>query len=213
MATQEERLAELILDLGTDYKTILAMIGALNNLETAATNLVQAVNEVKATADAAVAGTAPDATSMVKGIVELATDSEALAMSATDLVLTPGNLGAIRNVANGLAGLDASGKVAAAQLPSFVDDVVEAANFAALPGSGESGKLYVTLDNNKSFRWSGSAYVEIQASPGSTDEVTEGATNLYYTAARAATVADSRIATLVGDTDVDLAAAYAAAKA
>lgn len=86
--------------------------------------------------------------------------------------------------ANGVAGLDSSGKVPAAQLPSYVDDVIEVANAAGLPGTGESGKIYVTLDNNRTWRWSGSAYVEISASPGSTDAVPEGATNLYFTAAR-----------------------------
>jgi hypothetical protein len=89
-----------------------------------------------------------------------------------------------KGVAGGYAGLDGTGKVPAAQLPAYVDDVVEAADFASLPGTGETGKIYVTLDNNKSWRWSGSAYVEISPSPGSTDSVTEGATNLYHTAAR-----------------------------
>lgn len=90
-----------------------------------------------------------------------------------------------KNQANGYAGLDSNGKVASAQLPSYVDDVVEAANFAALPGTGETGKIYVALDNGKIYRWSGSAYVEISASPGSTDSVTEGSTNLYFTTQRA----------------------------
>ena len=53
------------------------------------------------------------------------------------------------------------GKVPAYQLPSFVDDVVEVANYAALPATGETGKIYVTLDNNKIYRWSGSVYIEI----------------------------------------------------
>lgn len=56
------------------------------------------------------------------------------------------------------------GKVPASQLPSYVDDVLEYANFAALPGTGETGKIYVTLDTNLTYRWSGSAYVEISAS-------------------------------------------------
>lgn len=56
------------------------------------------------------------------------------------------------------------GTVPSAQLPAYVDDVVEAANFAALPGTGETGKVYVTLDDNKTYRWSGSAYVEISES-------------------------------------------------
>ena len=89
-----------------------------------------------------------------------------------------------KNMANGYAGLDGSGKVAAAQLPSYVDDVLEFANFAALPGTGETGKIYVTLDTNYEYRWSGSAYIQLVASPGSTDAVPEGTTNLYFTIAR-----------------------------
>ncbi len=89
-----------------------------------------------------------------------------------------------KGAANGLAPLGADSKIAATYLPSYVDDVVEAANYAALPATGETGKIYVTLDTNKTHRWSGSAYVEISASPGSTDAVTEGASNLYFTVAR-----------------------------
>ena len=89
-----------------------------------------------------------------------------------------------KGAANGVASLDATGKVPSAQLPSFVDDVLEAANFAALPATGETSKIYVTLDDGKTYRWSGSAYVEISASPGSTDAVTEGTGNLYFTAQR-----------------------------
>jgi hypothetical protein len=53
------------------------------------------------------------------------------------------------------------GKVPASQLPSYVDDVVEVANYAALPSTGETGKIYITIDTNKVYRWSGSAYIEI----------------------------------------------------
>jgi len=53
------------------------------------------------------------------------------------------------------------GKVPSSQLPSYVDDVIEVANYAALPATGETGKIYVTIDNNKIFRWTGSTYVEI----------------------------------------------------
>ena len=62
---------------------------------------------------------------------------------------------------NGVATLGADGKVPASQLPSFVDDVIEAANFAALPAEGEGGKIYVTLDDNKTYRWGGTTYVII----------------------------------------------------
>lgn len=83
------------------------------------------------------------------------------------------------------------GKVPSTQLPSYVDDVLEYDNLAALPATGEAGKIYVTKDTNKTYRWSGSAYIEISASPGSTDAVAEGLTNLYFTDARAKSAAVS----------------------
>ena len=46
---------------------------------------------------------------------------------------------------DGVAELDSGGLVPSSQLPSYVDDVIEAANFAALPGTGATGKIYVTL--------------------------------------------------------------------
>jgi len=80
------------------------------------------------------------------------------------------------------------GTVPSAQLPSYVDDVVEYANLAAFTEQS-TGKIYVARDTGKIYRWSGSAYVEISPSPGSTDSVTEGSTNLYYTNARASAAA------------------------
>ena len=56
------------------------------------------------------------------------------------------------------------GKVPSSQLPSYVDDVVEVANYAALPATGEVGKIYITLDTNFIYRWTGSTYVEIKDS-------------------------------------------------
>jgi hypothetical protein len=70
---------------------------------------------------------------------------------------------------NGVATLDATGKVPATQLPSYVDDVQEAANLAAFPATGETGKIYVALDTNKAYRWSGSVYVYITS--GAVDSV------------------------------------------
>ena len=65
---------------------------------------------------------------------------------------------------NGYASLDATGKVPSSQLPSYVDDVLEYDTRTSFPGTGESGKIYVSADNNKTWRWSGTDYVEI--SPG-----------------------------------------------
>ena len=62
-----------------------------------------------------------------------------------------------------------SGTIDAARLPSYVDDVIEAANLAGFPVTGETGKIYVALDTNKTYRWSGSAYVFITS--GAVDSV------------------------------------------
>ena len=67
-------------------------------------------------------------------------------------------------VANGVATLGADGKVPSGQLPSYVDDVLEFENKASFPAKGETGKIYVSKDANLTYRWSGSAYVEISAS-------------------------------------------------
>ena len=69
-----------------------------------------------------------------------------------------------KGVANGLASLDETGHIPSSQLPSFVDDVIEATDKSALPAIGESGKIYVTLNDNLTYRWSGSQYVEISQS-------------------------------------------------
>lgn len=102
----------------------------------------------------------------------------------TALGFTPEDA-ANKGAANGYVPLGADSKIASTYLPSYVDDVLEYANLAALPGTGVVGVIYVTLDTNKVYRWSGSAYTEISPSPGSTDAVPEGATNLYFTNARA----------------------------
>lgn len=67
-------------------------------------------------------------------------------------------------VANGVATLGADGKVPSGQLPSYVDDVLEYENKASFPATGETGKIYVAKDTNLTYRWGGTAYVEISAS-------------------------------------------------
>jgi hypothetical protein len=113
------------------------------------------------------------------------------------LSYTPEN-SANKGLANGYASLDSNALVPSTQLPSYIDDVLEYANSAAFPGTGETGKIYVAADTSRSWRWTGSVYAEIIASPGTTDAVTEGTTNLYYTATRA----DGRITAAVGTTVV-----------
>ena len=86
----------------------------------------------------------------------------------TALGYTPEN-SANRGVANGYASLDGSGLVPSGQLPSYVDDVIEYANLAAFPATNVTGKIFVALDTNKTYRWSGSAYVYITS--GAVDSV------------------------------------------
>jgi hypothetical protein len=75
-----------------------------------------------------------------------------------------------KGTANGVATLDASGLVPSSQLPSYVDDVIEgyfyngkfykeSAHTTVI--SGEQGKIYVSLDTNIEYRWSGSSWVNI----------------------------------------------------
>lgn len=65
---------------------------------------------------------------------------------------------------SGLAELDSTGKVPAAQLPSYVDDVLEYSTKAQFPQTGETGKIYVSKDTNLTYRWTGTQYLEISQS-------------------------------------------------
>lgn len=81
---------------------------------------------------------------------------------------TASEVGAIattaKGAANGVAELDANGKVPSAQLPSYVDDVLEYSAKSSFPATGETGKIYVDTSTNLTYRWSGSAYTEISPS-------------------------------------------------
>ncbi|WP_326984336.1 hypothetical protein VUJ46_07330 [Chryseobacterium sp. MYb264] len=85
-----------------------------------------------------------------------------------------------KGAANGVATLDAAGQVPSAQLPSYVDDVLEG-YYKAADGKfykeaaytnlipTETGKIYISLDTNKTYRWSGSTFVYITS--GAVDSV------------------------------------------
>ena len=98
---------------------------------------------------------------------------------ASNITLTPEDVGAIpasaKGVANGVATLDQDGKVPSSQLPSYVDDIIEGylnegqfwvEEAHTTPITAESGKIYVDLTGNKNitYRWSGTAYVEVSKS-------------------------------------------------
>ncbi|WP_300685373.1 hypothetical protein [Chryseobacterium sp.] len=85
-----------------------------------------------------------------------------------------------KGTANGIATLDAAGQVPASQLPSYVDDVLEG-YYKSADGkfykeaafnnliAGETGKIYVSLDTNKTYRWTGTTFVYITS--GAVDSV------------------------------------------
>ena len=97
-----------------------------------------------------------------------AADVSAWAKASSKPTYTASEVGAIastlKGANNGVAELDSTGKVPSSQLPSYVDDVLEYNNKSSFPSTGESGKIYIAKDTNKTYRWSGSAYVEISES-------------------------------------------------
>ena len=99
-----------------------------------------------------------------------ASEVGAYTKSETDTKLNSKINTSLKGSANGLAELDSNGKVPSTQLPSFVDDVIEgylssgkfykeSAHTTQI--SGESGKIYIDLSTEKTYRWSGSAFVVI----------------------------------------------------
>ena len=70
----------------------------------------------------------------------------------------------LKGAVNGLAELDENGLIPASRLPSFVDDVLEYHDINEFPLEGQTGKIYVDLYDNRTYRWSGSTYTEISPS-------------------------------------------------
>lgn len=87
--------------------------------------------------------------------------SGAVTIGAADVGAIPSTE---KGAANGVAQLDESGKVPVSQLPSYVSDVIEGDTKDSFPETGEANKIYVAKDTNLTYRWSGSAYVEISQS-------------------------------------------------
>lgn len=115
-------------------------------------------------------------------------------------------ISAQKGVALGLATLDAGGKVPSAQLPSFVDDVLEFANLASFPVTGENGIIYVALDTNVTYRWSGSTYIEISPSDVTSVFGRSGAVSAQagdYTASQVTNVPSGNIAAITVQAAID----------
>lgn len=112
-----------------------------------------------------------------------------------------------KGAASGVAPLGSDSKISSIYLPSYVDDILEYANLAAFPATGETGKIYIALDTLKGYRWGGTVYAEVSPSDVNsvngktgivtlnTDDIAESGTptNKWFTDARAkaAAVADT----------------------
>ncbi len=81
--------------------------------------------------------------------------TEEVARAAADALLIPLSQ---KGTAFGVAELDSNLKVPSANLPSYVDDILEYDSLAEFPVTGESGKLYLAIDTNLVYRWAGSTY-------------------------------------------------------
>lgn len=175
-ATADQTGAEIVTAIDTQLGSTAWQAGAAGS----ATNLTMTRDgtSVNILSDTGTDASIPLATASLAGVFG-ASDKAKLDGLPSSAVATS-SIG----IANGVAGLDGAGKVPSAQLPSYVDDVLEFANLASFPGTGETGKIYVAIDTGLQWRWTGSAYAQIFASPGSTDNVPEGSVNLYHTQGR-----------------------------
>ena len=166
-------------------------------------------------ANAAIAAAVDTATTNLRAEFEAADDAEELARVNADQALQDQINGldtqyikvSEKGAPDGVATL-VNGTVPASQLPSFVDDVLEFDSQADFPVPGEKGKIYVVTeatdpDYNKQFRWTGTQYVAMVASPGTTDDVPEGSTNLYFTDARAQAAVAGQLANKADTAYVD----------
>lgn len=69
--------------------------------------------------------------------------------------------------------VDESGKISADYMPSYVDDAIEVPDIQMV-AEGETGKIYVDLATDKTYRWSGTKFTEISKSDIVTDSEKNG---------------------------------------
>lgn len=148
--------------IGESLYTKLANIAeGATKVEASSTN-----GKIKINGTDTIVYTHPTTTAVTAAAVKVGKDSSGHVVLGN--ALTASDVGAIattaKGAANGVAELDSTGKVPSSQLPSFVDDVLEYDKQSSFPTTGEAGKIYIAQDTNKTYRWSGSAYVEISAS-------------------------------------------------
>ena len=196
--------AKGVIEIATDTEA------STGTSETLAVNPKQLATKVTANA-AITGGTHTKITYDSKGLVTGGADlsaSDIPDISATYVTV------ASKGQANGVASLDGDGKVPSSQLPSYVDDVVEAyivsgstalsAGWLSKTSGGsaltpETGVIYVVMTSgeyqNKTFRWGGTTYVEISSAPGQATESTAGIAAIATTAQVEAGTNDQTIIT------------------
>lgn len=170
ITAETERATQAENTITTNYKA------ADSTLQSNINNEATARSEADAALDSKISKEVSDRTQAVSTLqgsldTEIARATKAeqditSAYEAADTTLQ-NNINAINNskgVANGIATLDQNGLVPSSQLPPYVDVVIEVSTFSALPNTGEPGKIYITKDTNLTYRWSGTAYVEITQS-------------------------------------------------
>lgn len=94
------------------------------------------------------------------------------------------------------------------------EEFIEVANYASLPAVGETSKIYVTLDDNKLYRWTGSTYVEVSPNTipiylqiSCSDLITPltvGNTKSYFRSPTAFTLTEVRASLVEAQTDGDV---------
>ena len=90
--------------------------------------------------------------------------------NASSTYLTQANATAIyiplsqKSIPNGVATLGVDGRVLPSQLPGSIGEVLEYPTLLDFPEEGAAEKIFIAVDTNKTYRWSGTQYVEISQS-------------------------------------------------
>lgn len=159
--------------LTQDGSPILAEVARRDEEGTLITTIKATANNAQATASNALttaqvaqgtANTNEKSIESLNGYFSMGVAKKAIADNDGNEIKSTYVKASTKGQANGVASLDSTGKVPSSQLPSYVDDVLEYDSQSGFPGTGETGKIYVAKDTNKTYRWSGSAYTEISAS-------------------------------------------------
>jgi hypothetical protein len=139
-----------------DKTTTIAGIDLQNNITDTELKVALDIDNVNNTSDADKPVSTAQAAAIAQAVADILggeTTYDTL-KKITDLIGAP----------NGIAPLDEDSKIPSTYLPSYVDDILEYDNLEGFPSPGETGKIYVAKDTNLTYRWSGTAYVEISKS-------------------------------------------------